>query len=245
MRTGSRSPKKYGQVYLADPDIASFEVGLLDLKGGERVLEIGPGHGELTEFLLNAGATVTAVESDHLNAGYVESKFSSYVDDGKLTVVHQSILDFAPETYSSIIGNVPYHITSEILFHLYSFEFERCVLMVQKEFAARCLAMPGSKEYSRLSVNCFLRYEIHLAKDVPANAFHPVPAVDSSVMIIRKKGAFSLEAIESTDRVLNMAFSMRRKKIGTIFKEAPEKYKEMRPGDLSPDEFVELGHLLF
>lgn len=236
----SYSARKLGQVYLEDEKTARYEVDLLELKPGESVLEIGPGNGEITNFLLEREATVTAVEPDSLSVEFLANKFETQVEEEKLELINGSFLDFPPNRFSAIVGNIPYNITSDILFRLNDFEFERAVIMIQKEVADRTVAMPGSHDYSRLSVNCYLRYDIEKKRDVPAAFFHPVPAVDSSIILIRKKKILDPESLQGIDAVLSRAFSMRRKKLNNIFRDCPERFRNLRPENLSPENFIEL-----
>ncbi len=234
------SARKFGQVYLKDEATAEYEVGLLELKAEESVLEIGPGNGEITRFLLQKGSNVTAVESDPLSVEFLKERFSDDINTGKLNLVHGSILEFPRGTYSAIIGNIPYNITSEILFLLNGFDFGRAVIMIQKEVADRAVAQPGNGDYSRLSVNCNLRYGVRRMRDVPAEFFHPVPGVDSSILYLTKKDAFRPSDLLEIDKVLVRAFSMRRKKMRNIFRNCPARFRELRPENLTPEDFVEL-----
>lgn len=244
MKTSGRRPKKYGQVYLSDPETAKFEVEILRLRPGETVLEIGPGHGEITAFLLQEGVSVAAVEADHTSVEFLLEKFPDEVASGRLTVLHASFLDLEGGEYSAIIGNIPYHITSAIIFSLDRFKFDRAVLMIQKEVADRILALPGSSDYSRLTVNCAFRYSVERKRDVPASKFTPVPRVDSSIIFLTRRGKVEIAELQRIDSVVRKAFSMRRKKIGTVFGNVPEKYSELRAEDLTPEDFIELASSL-
>lgn len=234
------SAKKFGQVYLVNREVAEYEVSLLDLKENETVLEIGPGNGELTEFLLGTKARIIAIELDSLSVEFLENKFSDFIASGRLTVREGSFLDLEPLECSAIIGNVPYNITSDILFRINEFDFDRAVLMVQKEVADRAVATKGTDGYSRLSVNCYLRYRIEKKREVPSIDFNPEPLVDSSILFIRKRNQIDPETLDEVDAVLKRAFSLRRKKMKNIFRNCPEEFRGRRPEELSPEDFVKI-----
>lgn len=234
-------PKKYGQVFLRDRNIAVLEARSLNLGPGSTVLEIGPGDGILTEALLQTGYSVTAVESDHRFAEILLSRFSDYVSREMLTVVKGDFLRYGPGNFDGIAGNIPYHISSQIIFHLDAFRFRTAVLMVQMEFGKRLIAVPGTKDYSRLGVNAQIRYNIHAIRKVSRRSFSPIPEVDSLVISLIPKPDVSLDKVMRADQIFRILFSQRRKKIGTLFPTCPEKYMEKRCGDLSPAELYELA----
>ncbi len=233
--------RKYGQVLLKNRKVASFEASSLNLPEGSSVLEIGPGPGIITEYLLEAGFTVTAVEADHRFAEDLAYTFSSYVDEGKLTIVKEDFLKFEPGTFDGVVGNVPYQISSEIIFRLSLFSFSKAVLMFQREFCKRLVAKPNSKDYSRLSVNAQLRYRIKIIANVSRNSFHPVPEVDSSVVELIPRNEFEEAQIIAADDVFKRLFSSRRKKIATVLKGIESEYGEKRVGELSPEELLRMA----
>ncbi|AAT42971.1 16S rRNA (adenine(1518)-N(6)/adenine(1519)-N(6))-dimethyltransferase RsmA [Picrophilus oshimae] len=228
--------RKYGQVFLKNLNIAKIEVNLLNLSPGERVLEIGPGHGILTSIIMEKNVNLTVVEPDHRFYNEIILRFPG------LNAIKNSFLDLNPGAYDKIIGNIPYNISSQIIFKLYDFDFKLALLMVQREFAERLVASPGNKNYSRLSASSKLRFDIKKVMDVSRKNFYPVPEVDSSIIIIKKNNK---KIPCNPDDIIKMAFSMKRKKISSIFKnyDGPLKYK--RPGDLSPEDFIDLCCYLF
>lgn len=231
-------PKRFGQVLLKNHKIAEFEVEALKLSPGMSVLEIGPGEGFLTDHLLTKGIRLTCVEPDGKFVEFLESRFSSNVESGDLKILKENFLDLKAEAYDRIIGNIPYHISSKVVFRLWDFEFTSCVLMVQKDFAERMAAKPGTGQYSRLSVNCAFRYDVQLLRTVGKDNFNPVPKVDSAVVqISKKKESYEIKA-EELDEVLVKLFSNRRKKIGSVIKNCPESLKDKRPEELSLEDFI-------
>ena len=164
-------PKKYGQVLLKNKNVALQEVLLLGDISGRSVLEIGPGPGTLTEILLQKGAVVTAIESDHRFYEILKMKFESQIKGGTLKIEKNDFLELGGGNPDFIIGNIPYHISSPILFHLEKFNFTRSVLMVQLEFARRMVGKPGTEDYSRLSISTALRYRVKLEKNSKKGEF--------------------------------------------------------------------------
>ncbi len=225
--------KKYGQVLLKDKNIAMKEVKYLNPAPGERILEIGPGTGIITDYLLNYDISLTAVEPDHRFYEYLSLKYEDAVHSGKFKIIKDSFTNMENSYYDKIIGNIPYNISSKILFKLLDFDFKYSILMVQKEFAQRLIANPGEKDYSRLTVNTFLRGSVKILFNVNRKVFYPIPGVDSSVILIEKKNN---EIEPEFDNLLIKLFSMRRKKISTIIKGYNGKFINNRPYELSPDD---------
>ena len=141
-----RKQKMLGQNFLIDDNIANKIVNLASIKGGEKILEIGPGRGVLTDLLVKKGKLL-AIEKDKWLAVVLKQKFS-----GEAEIIEADILDFEIPDIDVIVANLPYSISSPILFRLFNYKWERAVLMFQEEFANRLVAKPGSKTYGRLSV---------------------------------------------------------------------------------------------
>ncbi len=244
MTSGSGFSRKYGQVLLVDPNIAKLEVRTLEPKPGDTIIEIGPGTGILTEHLLRTEARIIAVEPDHRFYESLQSKFNENVEDGSLILRKENFLEMEPEKASGIIGNVPYMISSEILFRLLKFQFSRCVLMLQKEFANRMIAKLGSGEYSRLSVTSRLRFNVRLVRTVPRTCFNPRPEVDSAIVFLTVRTDVDQYEVNEAQDLIRKLFSARRKMIRGIVDNCPEKFSQRRADSLSPDEIMELHRTL-
>jgi 16S rRNA (adenine1518-N6/adenine1519-N6)-dimethyltransferase len=243
--------KQLGQHLLIDRGALKKEAQLISCDG-KTVLEIGPGDGRLTRGVLVAGAAhITAVEKDRLMVSALNRQFHA---NRKVTVVHGDFLEFAPGAYDRIIGNIPYYISSQIIFRLLEFEFGYCILCVQKEFASRLLAKPGGRNYGRLSASAGHYFEIEKLLDVPRVSFAPIPRVDSTVIGLRKRNVGRDLRFE---RISNALFQHRLKTVraalaashtalGMEKRDAKKlgdsvKYKERRVFTLSAQEIIEIA----
>jgi 16S rRNA (adenine1518-N6/adenine1519-N6)-dimethyltransferase len=183
--------KKFSQNFLTDPRTARRIVELLDPSSGDAVIEIGPGTGALTTHLVDSpvqfiaaydvDARVEAVLSPLIqrSASRLELRIADV-----LSVEPAKVLPFVNRDQRKVVGNIPYAITSAILFWLFDarFDIERAVIMMQKEVARRCIARPGSKEYGILSVASWYASTPTLAMTLPPGAFFPRPSVTSAVI---------------------------------------------------------------
>ncbi len=209
-----------GQHLLIDENIQKKIVEFVNPKRGERILEIGPGLGAITELLLERGAHVTAVEQDPQFVVILREELGKNYPD--LKIIENDILKFpAGEHFPGkkpvrAVGNIPYYITSEILLYLIGHReiFESACLMVQKEIADRLLAQPGTKSYGRLTL--LVRYYADLTRifEVSRNCFSPRPEVDSTVVLIafRKKTPKGVNEKVLFD-VIKHGFGQRRKTV--------------------------------
>lgn len=243
------SPKKgLSQNFLIDGNILNKIVELADVKQGENVLEIGPGPGALTEFLLDRGANLIAVEKDDLWAQRLEEKFP------QVTVFNQDILSFNFDKHippnTKVVANLPYHITTPILSRLIQRKnlFSEVIVMVQDEVGQRMTSKKGTKDYGSLSV--FLNYysDPHYGFKVKRTSFYPAPKVDSAVVKLIIKTPPKVSDEEAFFKMVREAFNHRRKMLrGSLSKlyakEAIEKalpYPEARPENLSLPELIAL-----
>jgi len=229
--------KKYGQVFLSDKNLADKEVRSLNLNLNDNVLEIGPGYGILTDILLKYDIKLTSIEPDHKFYNYLSEKYNNYIKEKKFNLIKGNFLEMEPEYYNKIIGNIPYNISSKIIFKLFDFDFDYSIFMVQKEFALRLIAKPGTKDFSRLTVNAGIRSEIKILFNVTRKVFSPVPDVDSSVISIKKKKC-DIDII-NFNKFLIKIFSMRRKKLSTILNYNGI-FSDKRPYELSIDDLIKV-----
>ena len=221
---GLRARHSMSQNFLADVDVLEAILGEAGALPGDRILEIGPGLGFLTAGLLEAGASVTAVELDRGLAAFLRDRFAAEIEEGRLRLVEGDALDrdlvglVAPPY--AVIANLPYHITSPILHRLLGEtpRPERLVLMVQREVAERIAAPPGRMSY--LSVFVQYHARVRIAFNVPAGAFEPEPAVESAVIVVEPfAGDDRLPDAASEDalwRLVQAGFRERRKMLHNV-----------------------------
>ncbi len=195
---------------------------------GADVLEIGPGQGALTEHLLANNWRVTAVEVDQALVAELASKWGG---ESRLQVVRADILEYRLEPASSgnwyVIGNVPYAITSPIVFHLLdqvpSARIVELVLMVQREVAERLVAEPGSKQNGALTVGVKLVADAEALFHVRAGAFRPPPSVQSTVVRLTPHDRWGLDAArrQRVRSLVRELFARRRKQLQKSLRTAP------------------------
>lgn len=183
----NRPKKRFGQHFLTDPHILGRIADAAMLDPADTVVEIGPGRGALTDALRARAARVIAIEVDRDLAAQLRAR---YAGDPAVTVVEADVLEAPPGTLGGgppggyvLVGNVPYYITTPIIFQsLEPPRPKRAVFLVQREVAERIVAPPGGKTYGALSVNvrAFARAEMLFA--VRAGAFQPAPSVESAVV---------------------------------------------------------------
>ncbi len=215
--------KKLGQNFLIDDNTITKIINALELAENDSVLEIGPGLGALTEILVREVSSVVAVEIDSGISGYLSDKFR---DNDNFTLIHSDFLKTpALQGITKAVSNLPYYCASEILFRLieqYSLDF--IGVMVQKEMAERMAAKPGSRSYGALTLGLGFYYNIKIALNISRRAFFPVPDVDSSFVILRRKDLLLLETKEERDLfhlLVKSAFWGRRKTILKALSDSP------------------------
>ena len=261
MAEGFAPPKKsLGQNFLQDPNIIRKIVSALNIKPHDVVLEIGPGRGALTEFILPLAGQCHVVEFDRELAAYWQQRST---ETNNLIVHAQDILKFDladvldhSDQRIKVIGNLPYNISSPVLFHLMPFarQISTQLVMLQKEVVDRMVSPPGSKQYGRLSVMLQQRYKIESLFMVPANAFFPAPKVASAIASLTPLDAAAcvLASHKNFEKLVKQAFSQRRKTLRNTLKglldtqqiESQDIDPAARAETLSVNDFVNLSNLL-
>ena len=212
--------KRYGQHFLTDPRILARIADALQLTGTETVVEIGPGRGALTEYLLRKAKRVVAIEIDRDLVPKLREKFATApleVIEGD--VLETSLAQAAGTDDFVLAGNVPYYITTPILFHaLQRPRAARAVYLVQREVAERVIAGAGSEEYGALSVNVQALARAEIVFRVPAGAFTPAPKVESAVLRVTPLEHPVIEPDEEAHfrTLVQSAFGFRRKQMRRV-----------------------------
>lgn len=240
--------KRLGQNFLRDANIANKIVASLRAEEDEHVLEIGPGEGALTELLAPRFSQLSLVEPDKRAVEWLKSRFPDTV------IHHADVLKMDPAELTggqptSVVGNIPYYITSPILFMLLDNRsaFREAVLMLQREVAERLVASRGGKIYGILSVQAQLLSRPRMLFHVSRNVFYPRPRVDSAVVHLDLDVESLPVEPQQLKRVVRMAFNQRRKKLRNTLKSLvadksgePPVDLELRAEQLNPEDFVSL-----
>jgi 16S rRNA (adenine1518-N6/adenine1519-N6)-dimethyltransferase len=217
--------KRFGQNFLHDEGIIHAIVSLIGPSGDAAILEIGPGLGALTKPLLANLESLDLLEIDRDLVAYWRKQQLPGLTITEGDALNFDFLAWARVKKSSgskqikVVGNLPYNISSPLLFHLVSAatEIDEQVFMLQDEVVERMVADAGSSEYSRLSVMLQARYHLEKLLDVPPEAFDPQPKVNSAVvrMIPRSNFNTSPEEWRALEKVVAAAFAQRRKMLRT------------------------------
>ena len=215
-RHGLRPKKDWGQNFLGDENILRGLAALARLQPGDQVVELGAGLGHFTRALSNTGARVLAVERDRDLAPILRSELPGVevVEADAKSFDLQAIADRAGGRIV-LCGNLPYHLSSPILFHLMDQRkaVKRAVLLLQREVAERIAAEPGGRDYGLLSVLVQLVADAHIGMSVPRQAFHPSPDVDSCALVLEMLPEPRAAVVDELRfrTLVKAAFSQRRK----------------------------------
>ncbi len=229
---------KLGQNFLIDRNILDIIINMACINSCDRVLEVGPGLGTLTEMLMEKAAFVTAIEKD---SGLYTHLVSRLHAAKNLTLIHSDAVDvdLSGISFNRFVSNLPYCVASRLLVDMFMMQNppESITVTVQLEVADRLAAKPGTSEYGLLSVLCQLVYDSSDIRKVTPGCFWPAPGVDSAVInLVRKPGALVDESSrKAVCDLVKKAFSMRRKKLSTIFKSMGMPVSYLIESEISPD----------
>lgn len=213
--------KSKGQHILKNPLLVDSIVEKAGIKSTDVILEIGPGTGNLTKKLLEAGNKVIAVELDPRMVLELERRFQGTPSANKLKVIQGDVLKCDLPYFDICVANIPYQISSPLTFKLLAHRpvFRCAVIMFQREFAMRLVAQPGDILYCRLSVNTQLLSRVfHLLK-VGKNNFRPPPKVDSSVVRIEPRKPLPPVNFKEWDGLVRLCFNRKNKTLGSVFRQ--------------------------
>ncbi len=204
---------RHDQHFLIDPTAVARIVGAYPVEGRD-VLEIGPGRGVLTAALLEAGARVTAIEYDRQLVEHLGTRFAAEIAAGSLSLIHGDAARCPWPAFELMVANLPYSISSPVVFRLLESPYEAAVLMFQREFAERMRAPIGTSECGRLSVMVQTWARVEACFVLPPSAFSPRPAVDSMVVRITPRGTlFPISDPAVYADVVRVLFMQRRKTV--------------------------------
>ena len=249
-------PKKsLGQNFLIDRNVLEQIVDVVEITNKE-VLEIGPGSGNLTTFILKKNPKkVYVIEKDDDLALLLKEKFSN-----EITIINDDVLKISEDAISNekliVFGNLPYNISTEILSRWIAnlgkkFWFESLVLMFQKEVADRIIAESNTSKYGRLSILSNWKLNIKKITDIKPQSFSPRPKVDSTLLLFTpRENFFELKDAKNLEMITRVFFSQRRKMLKKPFnqvfnnaKEVADKFNidlNLRPQNLEPEIYFKL-----
>lgn len=247
--------KRFGQNFLTDRGALTRIADALQLTGAETVVEIGPGRGALTDLVATRCARLIGIEIDRDLVTLLQAR---YEGQSHITIVAADVLDTSLGAVADgpyvLCGNVPYYVTTPILFHaLRPPRPTHAVFLVQKEVAERLVAMPGTPEYGALTVNMRLAADVELAGHVGAGSFFPRPQVDSAIVRLRYHAAAAPDDEEVRAFVVGL-FGQRRRQLARALRtvsgceaavaqqvlERTGLAPDVRAETLAPGQFVQL-----
>ncbi|MAH77284.1 MAG: 16S rRNA (adenine(1518)-N(6)/adenine(1519)-N(6))-dimethyltransferase [Gammaproteobacteria bacterium] len=251
-----QAKKRFGQNFLSDKKLLEDLVNLINVDSNDRLLEIGPGKGDLTKNLINICDSYFGIELDKDLLVFLRNKFpknrNAFIDGDILKLN-------ASEIYASnqfrVVGNIPYNISSPILDWCEK-HYEKILdihFMLQKEFALRCAGNEKTSSYGRLSVICKYLYEVTIIKEVSKEFFNPMPKVDSLfVKFSPKKREVNQKELQNLKKVTRALFNKKRKKISNSLQDILEKETinnldlnlNLRPDELSLNEYLQISALV-
>ncbi len=249
----SLKPKKsLGQNFLLDKNIINKIIHAAKIESCDVVLEIGPGTGNLTEFIVSRKPKkIYLIEKDENLANALKKKYLN-----KISIIKNDILKIPLEFYSRkkflILGNLPYNISTKILSEFClnkKLDVSKMILMFQKEVADRILANVNSKNYSRITILSNWKFNIKKITDVKPNSFFPKPKIHSTVLeFVPKKKFHEIKDPKNLEKITKVFFSQRRKMIkkpiNILFKNFQFNYKKFNIKSTDRPQNIDVGKYL-
>ena len=243
-----RAKKHFGQHFLTDENIARNIVDALTLENYRKVLEVGPGMGVLTKYLLEKDAEIFVAEIDRESIEYLKTHYPKLEDHHFSGDFLKINIDESFDDQVAVIGNFPYNISSQILFKIIDYydKVPEMVGMFQKEVAQRTAAVPRTKDYGILSVLVQALYDVKYLFTVHENVFNPPPKVKSGVIKLTRNPKEGLAGNEVLfKQIVKAGFNQRRKKLSNSLKilNIPEalqnhEFLDKRAEELSVQDFI-------
>ena len=248
-----KAKKSLGQNFLIDKNILKKIVDVGNINSNDKVLEIGPGTGNLTEYIVKANPkTIIVVEKDFNLTKLLKNKFKK-----KVKIINDDILKISEDFYNEkfiIYGNLPYNISTQILaFWCLSkkIKFKKLILMFQKEVADRIVAKVNTKNYSRITILSNWKFYIKKLFDINPECFSPRPKIKSSLLeFTPKKNIVDIKYPKNIEKITNIFFSQRRKMVKKNFMKLFKNYDEVsklvnirltdRPQNIPIEKFLEI-----
>ena len=242
-----RPKKKLGQNFLIDKNTCEKIVSAIDTDTNREVLEIGPGTGAITGLLCKASKKVTAVEIDSSLCDILKRKNYENLDIINKDFLRSDIDSFKE---SIIVGNLPYYITTPIIFKILKskMSWDKLYFLMQREVAERITALPGTKMYGRLSVTCQALAKTNKIFNVSPNVFRPIPKVDSTFIMLESNPLIrQKEHYLKFEKIIRLIFNKRRKKLKNCISEDMDlnidpdsPLLNLRPEQISVDEYIKI-----
>jgi len=215
--------RRLGQNFLVDRTARDLIVSSSDLRLTDVVLEVGPGKGFLTEALLAQAGKVIAVEKDPRLVTILRDRYGR---NRRLRIIQGDVLKVKIPRFNKVVCTPPYYISSRLVLLVVSKRFRCAVLTLQKEFAERLAAKPGSPDYGRISVMVQHRSSVELAGMIRRDSFKPAPKVDSTVVVIRRKNP---QVPVISERIfielVRFMFTQRRKRARKVLRQYLETFR--------------------
>ena len=246
-----KSKKSLGQNFLVDNNILKKIVDVGKISKIDSVIEIGPGTGNLTNYIIDSQPKdITVVEKDSNLVKILKNKFNN-----KINIINDDVLELDENFYKkkfTVFGNLPYNISTQILANWClnnNLRFKRLILMFQKEVADRIIAKVNTKEYSRITILANWKFDIKKIFDVSPNCFFPRPKIESTLLeFLPKTDYIKIRNPKYLEKITKIFFNQRRKMIKKnfmkLFKDSNYMSKKLkiqlsdRPQNLSTDKFL-------
>ena len=240
------SKKKWGQNFLIDPNVINKIISSINIKSTDSVLEIGPGKGAITIPLANKVKKMTAIEIDSNLCEILNNKNIPHLE-----IINDDILkiDLSQINSNIIVGNLPYYITTPILFKIFKskLNWEKIYFLMQREVAERIVGIPKTKAYGRLTIMSQIFSNTKILFNISSQVFRPIPKVESSLVQFTKNSDFQINDYVKFEETIRKIFNQRRKKMKNCITSdmdlnlsVQSKLLDKRPEEITVQEYVKL-----